>query len=1265
MKKILSFILVFAMICSLCPVLPFSGIMTASAASDTFFWGFDDNVKPSIISLNNITNPTYSGGIFTAKPATNDPMVTINQPFAADEVNQLRVRMRYDLIARTDQKPRLQMFFSVDNGDGTSTKLNGNYSFYREIALTTDGEFVTYTLDLDSSKNSLYAGDIAYVRVDPVNCEGELEIDYIMLTKTADDIYSWDFDSSDDTNVWKLSGDSGATVSNGLLNFPQHDTVIKNDKPSPYDITLTYVPATAIKAANYEYVEVIMKHDLTTDTITTSSDRNAFKLYIVGTAYDSDGTAIEVPIKEGNKKLITLSETSGESFYRYTFPLSGTLTNNSTVEDISTMDISKMRLDPINAVGSFAIDSIRIVPVDVVYNPLDKTKMSLSYTFANNDAGCAKGTIKLDFGEQNSLLAKNVELMWASGNATDGYTALAGYSSITTKTGDDMSKGYVISRPLYIPEGTTALIARVTDVENTFDLVVDIPSTKVLEKSEPKFVAALSSDYHFGNNISLEAPHEKLYTLKNHVEANADALLVAGDFIQYYGVRDKNEYYHLEYLAGDETYASYAEYDPTALPSQWDMAMEYYQSWNIPVFIIEGNHETPSAGRLAKGHTGKYMKDWMTKWVNYTNNQSMYDEFTEREKHIYENTYEYSTNYDNYVTAADGTRYHVIGVRNLHMGNNKLTAQELNWLDKKLYESEATGTPTFVMLHVPVKGTVIAENDKHANDFNATEFNKIIAKHPDTIVVSGHTHYSLYSDYQFAVNGEGISPSYVHAGGVDDTAVYHADTNTNDSTNYSNCEIVYAEIYEDRIVTRAYDVVKGQYIATNTNQITLKPETTIEDISVSRVISEDSVTLTASSKTDGVSYQWYVGGEAVAAGASVTVDAKCGEFVAVRATDATGSFRSESFDSVYDDRIVDEERTYHLSASDADGYNSSFTNVGLTTNEWISVAGKADNVLHMAYNNDTTPTKRVYLNYPRWTQKNENSKYLVIKFNTMPLNSDTRVYIGVKNSSALTPRVLMTPNEWSNVTVVWDIANNKATQYINGEFYKTTTCDNFMVTPADSEKGILRLCIATINDSTFVNSLDAYIDDFEVYETVNAPVIAPVCDMVQPEVSGNNAYSAENKLAYVPAGTTTKALSQAFWCVVVDANGATKASDAKVADTDRLMYHAPVTGSYNYYSVKIYTDYESLFINGAIDGKFTASDVKLYVNAKTAGDTVVVAQYDGEDDLVTAQYKVCEAAGLNEITFTKDADTSYATVFVWDSITNIKPLVDVLDILVK
>ena len=85
-----------------------------------------------------------------------------------------------------------------------------------------------------------------------------------------------------------------------------------------------------------------------------------------------------------------------------------------------------------------------------------------------------------------------------------------------------------------------------------------------------------------------------------------------------------DEFYHLEYLSGKSEYASYAEYDPSALPSQWDMAMEYFQSWDIPVFVVEGNHETPSTGRIAQGHSGHYLKDWVTEWINYINNNKKY-----------------------------------------------------------------------------------------------------------------------------------------------------------------------------------------------------------------------------------------------------------------------------------------------------------------------------------------------------------------------------------------------------------------------------------------------------------------------------------------------------------------------------------------------------------------------------------------------------------------------------------------------------------------
>lgn len=1254
MKKIVSLIVTLAMICTLCPAFPLSTVMTASAANQTYFYGFEDGKLPAEMSLTYCANPSYTNGIFSFTPQNMDPMITLNKSFSADEVNQIKIRMYHNLVARDSGLHQIQVYYRGKDANGnflsgTTDKLSEGNSVKKPIELSSDGKFITYTLDFT---NANWAGStITQLRIDPVSCnsvEGDtVKIDYIMLCKKADEIdpiISYEFDKAGDYMgfVPLEALKSYTNVADGCLNYSNSGNVSA-------DISYA-LPGLSVDTKTYEYIEVIMAHDVSG----TNAKSDLLKIYVEATL--ADGT-INTISKDSDTIRCTLTTTSNGQFQRYLFPLTELIDGTSLLG----ATVTKIRIDPINYYGSASIDSIRFVPHYVIYEPVDPADTTLSYTFENNDAGCAKGTIKVDFGDQNPLFARDIELMWASGNATDGYTPLEGYSSITSKTGAQMAKGYVISRPMYIPEGTTALIARISHSGTTFDEVVDIPSSKVLSKTEPKFTAAMASDFHFGDSSkALKVPDQKFYDLQNHVQANADVLLAAGDFVQWYGVRDRDEYYHLEYLSsGGTKYTEYAEYDPTALPSQWDMAMDYFQSWDIPVFVVEGNHETPSAGRIAQGHTGKYMKDWMTEWVNYTNNQSMYDEFTEREKHIYDNTYEYSTNYDNYVTAADGTRYHVITLRNLHMGSSRLTQQEADWLDKKLYESEADGTPAFVVMHVPFKSTVIPDGTKHSSDFTDEKFKAVVEKHPNTVILSGHTHFSLYSDWQWTVNGAGEAPSYVHVGGVIGTADYYPESNTNNSEDKNRCELVYAEVYEDRIVTRAYDVVKGQYIATSVNQITLKPETGIEDISVARVISEDSVTLTASSKTEGLSYQWYVGGEAVESGASVTVDAGCTKFVAVRAIDASGSFRSESFDSIYDERIVDEERTYFLNISDSDGYNSYMKNNFTSTTKaiWTNEAGKNDNVLHMTYNG--TATGRTYLE-TIWSQKNPDSKYVVLKYNAMPLDDITSVYLCTKSGHDIAPRkkTILTPYEWNNVVIVvgLDSANNYPTStYLNGKLIATSTSATF------GANGVIRLSLATPDGST-VPSMSAYIDDFEVYETVNAPVIAPVMTMERAEISGANAYSYDNKLAYVPAGTKAGDMSKAFQCVVVDANGATKASDSVVGDTDKLMYHDPISESYIYYDIKIYSDYNSLFISGAADNAFTANDVKLYVNAKTAGDTVIVAQYDGSDNMVSVQYVVCEKAGLNEVAFTKDSAATYASVFVWNGMDTVKPLAEKVDI---
>ena len=84
-------------------------IMTASAANQTFYYGFEDGKLPDGISLSNCNNPSYTNGIFSFTPQNDDPKITLNKTFSADEVNQIKIRMYHNLTTRSDAKDLYQI----------------------------------------------------------------------------------------------------------------------------------------------------------------------------------------------------------------------------------------------------------------------------------------------------------------------------------------------------------------------------------------------------------------------------------------------------------------------------------------------------------------------------------------------------------------------------------------------------------------------------------------------------------------------------------------------------------------------------------------------------------------------------------------------------------------------------------------------------------------------------------------------------------------------------------------------------------------------------------------------------------------------------------------------------------------------------------------------------------------------------------------------------------------------------------------------------
>lgn len=867
-RKIFAHLLSVAVMLSSFCVFSASDAHAEEASDYTYFWGFDDNAMPGGFSTKNIES-AFNEGIFNINALNADPLIMVNQSFQAEDYNLIKIRMKHDVEESETRIPMIQIFFSVKNADGTSSALSQTNSFkYANLPYSSDDKFITYTIALTGK--SAYAGTISYLRIDPVDLPGSVDIDYIMLTRTDDKTQEWEFDSSSDLNVWKHITGKGSTA-------VAEDGVVKCNVDSNCNLKFTYTPNEEIKTSEYDYLEVIMKHDIETYSTSTSSARNTMRLYLSGYTYDNSGARVDFAMNENNKLRIILDEKSGESFYRYKFPLSGKLIGGLNIDNAY---ITSLRLDPIADSGICEIDTIRLVSKRIIYTPLDRNELNLTYEFANAERGSAKGTVKIDFGTQSSFNAKSVELSWASYSDENGYAPLADYRSIKQLTGDEAERGYVISKDMYIPEEATAVIADITDCDGSFRLAYDIPSGKRSVAETPIYKIGLISDIHFGDDRSLYSYNSNqiaAYEFLNN--SDVDVIAVAGDITQWYGAYSKGQLYY-DWQG--------TEYDVENDVSQWDLAYSYFKQFDVPVYIVEGNHDTPEGKFTAEKTNGattpQYMKDFLTSWINYSVENGFYEDSIEREKVLYNGEYEDATFYHDYI---DG--YHFIFVRIPHCGRYTMTEQEYKWLDRVLYENESTGEPTFVFTHAPYENTVEG-NSKYI--FSDENFNRIINKHPNTIVVSGHTHYALDTDFPSTINGKMENPSYVHDGGIQ-SVYYSAGSSTK-----NEAQLVILEIYKDRIVTRGRELLSGKWIPRGINEITLKSLPQIGRIDVSAEAAGNTYILTADSGDDDVIYTWCLDGDVLESGQSIAINSDYDGFLAVRAQDLAGNIRSASFESL-------------------------------------------------------------------------------------------------------------------------------------------------------------------------------------------------------------------------------------------------------------------------------------------------------------------------------------------------------------------------------
>ncbi|WP_397386820.1 metallophosphoesterase family protein [Paenibacillus sp. MMS20-IR301] len=154
-----------------------------------------------------------------------------------------------------------------------------------------------------------------------------------------------------------------------------------------------------------------------------------------------------------------------------------------------------------------------------------------------------------------------------------------------------------------------------------------------------------------------------------------------------------------------------------------------------------------------------------------------------------------------------------------------LSDKQLEWLDRKLGERAGEGgiggpargnagsgtaplpqQPVFLFLHQPLKDTVAGslEAQEWYGVMQDEELRAILAKHPQTLLFTGHTHWELENDKTMAP-GNGQNATMFNASSV----AYlwtDADERKTGSQGY------YVEVYADRVLVRGRDFSTGTWV---------------------------------------------------------------------------------------------------------------------------------------------------------------------------------------------------------------------------------------------------------------------------------------------------------------------------------------------------------------------------------------------------------------------------------------------------------------------
>lgn len=503
------------------------------------------------------------------------------------------------------------------------------------------------------------------------------------------------------------------------------------------------------------------------------------------------------------------------------------------------------------------------------------TDEAIVYDMTSNVPGVANGTISVICPDEVASYT-NIEVYLAdSDGIMEGFTPFA-----TMKITDGMA-AYAVTGNRAFAEGASRL-AFVFKADGLDDITywLTIPEEHRFNPAdhELKYSFWATSDSHLGgynadkdafSDYWSEMSRNRENALKDIFASDADFMFINGDVINYgrdVYVNTMNSFIEHRLMDAD------------------------YNKNNIPVFLINGNHEYMDTNNANGGFDFELVNNAFVDYLNLMKEKYPDVKITHDGESVW------------FAVDVAGAKLIFLSSPEETLEGDKhtyiMSDGQLTFLEEQLYEGERSNKTTFVVTHVPLKETYKLNGVWEDGITNSEAVREILARHPNTVFCTGHTHSELgYEGEHFVGVGDMTTTfSHLNDGCMVWISAYDQVGENGKGHIKSYSTGMYLEVYNDMIIVKSRKFLENSVYFGHAIYMIPTQDSNVEvaKAEIAGGNPADGVTLSADiANPENYTYKWIVAGEVVSEESTWTVDAKleyAGEYVYLRAIDENGYY---------------------------------------------------------------------------------------------------------------------------------------------------------------------------------------------------------------------------------------------------------------------------------------------------------------------------------------------------------------------------------------